>query len=424
MKRILLLTLIVWASVANAYEFSDSGKITFRQALHNLELDLSDNRRVMNRFFERLNDRDHDSIAVLERVVIEGGASPEGGIAYNRALSQRRANTLFRYLQANTDLPDSLMEFRFLGRDWEGLALLCEADSAMPYNIETAAYIRNLAAEAAKGDISAGDQTARMKLYRGGKPWRYMYANLFPYIRASRVILQYRMEKNPYHVSVIAPPPGIYQWPEPTFEPPVLVFPHVAPKLCRPFYMGVRTNMIFDALLVPNIGVQFYLGKNFTIGADWAYAWWSTDRTHHYWRLYGGDIVARYWFGKAAAEKPLTGHHVGIYGQIFTYDIELGGKGYMGGKPGGTLWDRMHWGAGVEYGYTLPIARRLNIDFSIGFGYAGGRYYEYVPKDGCYVWQATKQRHWVGPTKADISLVWLVGCGNYNRKFAKKGGLL
>ncbi|MFK2066771.1 DUF3575 domain-containing protein, partial [Bacteroides fragilis] len=36
-----------------------------------------------------------------------------------------------------------------------------------------------------------------------------------------------------------------------------------------------------------------------------------------------------------------------------------------------------------------------------------------------YVRKETRQRHWFGPTKAEISLVWLIGRGNYNEK---KGG--
>lgn len=62
----------------------------------------------------------------------------------------------------------------------------------------------------------------------------------------------------------------------------------------------------------------------------------------------------------------------------------------MGGEPGGMLWDKTNYAAGVEYGYSLPIANRLNIDFTLGVGYWGGKYYEYVPLDSHYVWQATK----------------------------------
>lgn len=79
----------------------------------------------------------------------------------------------------------------------------------------------------------------------------------------------------------------------------------------------------------------------------------------------------------------------------------------------------MNWGVGLEYGYSLPVTRRLNIDFGLCVGYLSGEYQEYLPEDGCYVWQATKKRRWFGPTKANISLVWLIGCNNYN---SKKGG--
>lgn len=189
----------------------------------------------------------------------------------------------------------------------------------------------------------------------------------------------------------------------------------------RDFYMDIRTNMLYDAALVPNIGVDFYLGKNFSVGGNWMYAWWSKDSAHRFWRLYGGDINARWWFGPDARRKPLTGHHLGVYAQMLTYDFEFGNKGYMGGLPGGSIWDRANWGAGVEYGFSLPVARRINIDFSLGIGYLGGKALDYWVIDGHYVWQSTKKRHWFGPTKAEISLVWLIGNGNYNSKNEKGG---
>lgn len=185
----------------------------------------------------------------------------------------------------------------------------------------------------------------------------------------------------------------------------------VAPVKKRPFYMAVKTNMLYDALLVPNIGVEFYVGKNWSVAGNWMYAWWKSDRKHNYWRIYGGDLEVRRWFGRKASEKPLTGHHVGLYGQIVTYDFELGGKGYLG--------DKWSYGGGVAYGYSLPVGHRFNVDFTLGIGYLGGSYKEYIPLDGHYVWQTTKNRRWFGPTKAGISLVWLIGRGNYNEK---KGG--
>ena len=182
-------------------------------------------------------------------------------------------------------------------------------------------------------------------------------------------------------------------------------------KVLKPFYMGVKTNMLYDAAIIPNVGVEFYLGKNFSVVGNWMYSWWKSDKVAWYWRTYGGDLAVRYWFGKASKEKPLQGHHLGLYGQILTYDFEVGGRGYLG--------DKWTYGGGLEYGYSLPVARRLNIDFTLGVGYLGGEFKEYLPIDGHYVWQVTKMRHWMGPTKAEISLVWLLGRGNENEG---KGG--
>ncbi len=198
-----------------------------------------------------------------------------------------------------------------------------------------------------------------------------------------------------------------------------------AEPTCKPFYMGIKTNMLYDLGAIPNIGAEFYLGANFSVVANWEYSWWKSDKKSWYWRSYGGDVALRYWLGKAAKQKPLTGHHLGIYGQMITYDFEVGGRGYIAdsgfGKDkseDGTLgWN---WAAGLEYGYSLPIARRLNIDFTLGVGYHWGNFKEYLPIDGDYVWQATKRRQYIGPTKLEVSLVWLIGCDNYNKKYNKK----
>lgn len=259
-----------------------------------------------------------------------------------------------------------------------------------------------------------------MKLH-GGVPWKYMYTHIFPELRGASTgarIEYYKEEPDtvalPFIPEVIE---AVDTVPVPSMPVPVVpaipvdtVIPLPVQER-KPFYMAVKTNMLYDAFLVPNIGVEFYLGDYWSVGANWMYAWWHSNRHHNYWRTYGGDLEVRRWFGSKADEKPLTGHHVGVYGQMLTYDFELGGRGYLG--------DRWSWGVGVSYGYSLPVAKRLNIDFTIGIGYLRGEYKEYKPIDGCYVWQATKMRNWIGPTKAEISLVWLIGHKNYNEK---KGG--
>lgn len=178
----------------------------------------------------------------------------------------------------------------------------------------------------------------------------------------------------------------------------------------RKFTLLLKTNMLYDIAAVPNIGVEIPIGEHWSVGADWMYAWWKNNARHRFWRVYGGDIEVRRWFPpRRKTEKFLCGHHVGLYGQMLTYDFEWGGKGQLGNK-----WS---WGAGLSYGYSLPVAKQLNIDFTIGAGYLQGKYMVYHPEDECYVWDSTHIRRWFGPTKAEISLVWFIGGRNW-----KKGG--
>ncbi len=344
----------------------DSVRIYFRQSKIDLDPQLHSNRAALDRITGKLRDEYSDSVFRLRRVEVVGGASPEGSISFNRWLSEQRAATLFRFVSQYAALPDSLMTTTFLGRDWKGLLYLASDDPDLPYREATLDLLRRIASNAGTNRIDGKDALTVLKRFRDGVPYRYMYRKFFPELRSSRMNLWYDKVRNP----LLPTPPPAPALP-PVHDTVVVhdtVYIYTCPS-CRPFYMDISTNMLYDAAAIPNIGVEFYLGRSWSIGANWMYAWWKTDRSHWYWRTYGGDIYVRRWFGKASKEKPLTGHHAGIYAQTLTFDFETGGRGYIGGEPGGSLWDRAMWGGGVEYGYSLPIARRLNLDFTIGIGY-------------------------------------------------------
>lgn len=409
------------------YDVKDSVKIFFRQGKINLDPTLSDNQRALNRIADTLRSNYADSTYQLRKILVVGAASPEGPPGINRWLSEKRADVLFNHLSQYATLPDSLKSSRFIGPDWMGLLKLAKNDPLLPFREETLSLLSQIAGEAEAGigtqSNRQGSQPGRIRSLRGGIPYQYMYKKYFPSLRASQLFLWYNRAYKPL---IPSPMP---EWEIVKLSVDTTITSdsiHIGPILIEPgqprklHYVALRTNMLYDALLMPNIGCEMYLGKSWSVAANWLYGWWKTDRRHWYWRAYGGDIAVRKWLSKAAEEKPLTGHHIGIYAQIFTYDFEMGGRGYMGGKPGGTIWNKMNHAMGAEYGYSLPIARKLNIDFSLGMGYWGGIYHEYKPRNHYYVWQATKERHWIGPTKLEVSLVWLLGHGNANSNWKRK----
>ena len=164
---------------------------------------------------------------------------------------------------------------------------------------------------------------------------------------------------------------------------------------------SVRTNGLYDALLIPNVGIGYSWNPQWSAHLHWMYGWWKNDNRHRYWRTYGGELELRYWLGRRSDAQAARGHHLGVYGQLLTYDVEWGGRGYLG--------DKWSYAGGFSYGYAWRLAARWRLDSSLGIGYLGGIYQEYLPKDTHYVWQSTKRRRWFGPTWAEVSFVYLLG---------------
>ena len=418
MIRFIALIFLALAMQTAAAQENDKKEVCigFRVGSSLLDPKFGNNEANLNDVIQFLNEVRNDTTIELTQVKFCGSASPEGGSKLNRKLAKRRCANMEQYVRQRIMLPEDIIKRQEWSDAWQKLAIYVE-NSDMPNKkevlhelIETPEYTYN------KYGALVDSRKKRLMDMNYGRTWNYMLDKFFPSVRnASAILVTIRKKNEP------APEPQ----PEPVVEEPKQPEPVIQPEPVvdtkQPAYFAIKTNMLYDALLVPNVGVEFSLGKRWSVAADWMYGWWSRNKSHRYWRIYGGGISLRKYFGAMAAEKPLQGHHIGINAQMLTYDIEFGGKGYMGGKPGGTLWDRMNYTVGAEYGYSMPVARRLNIDFSLAAGYMGGRYYEYTPLDGHYVWQATKNRKWIGPTKVEVSLVWLLGHGNYNTK-TKKGG--
>ncbi len=396
-------------------------EVYFRRGYSTLEDALRNNGARLESFADCLRALQQDTSRCIRQVRIVSGTSPEGTTKANEQLAHNRSTRIRQYLDFHFSSWNVPIDMLSEGEDWAGLAALVAASDMLARD-EVLEILRNTPVWVIENGKVVDSRKRQLGMLQGGRPWRYMEEHFFPELRRSRVRVVYESAATPI------PDPAPSE-PEPALEtarpkdpvaepaPAAVEVPAAADR--KPFYMALKTNLLYDAALIPNLGAEFYVGRGWSVGGSWMYAWWNSDRKHRYWRTYGGELDIRKYFGRRAGEKPLTGHHLGLYGQMLTYDFELGGKGYMGGRPGGTLWDKMHWGVGVEYGYSLPVGRRLNLDFGIGVGYLGGEYREYTPQDGHYLWQRTKKRHWFGPTKAEVSLVWLIGRGNYNEK---KGG--
>lgn len=414
-----LLLALSFGKVSAQEQLSDSVEINFHVSKWNIDKNLSKNDSVLKAVNVRLTDIFADSSFTLNHVNVIGGASPEGSLAFNKFLSEKRAEAIFNQLDSFPAISGADKSFIFLNRDWEGVLNLAKNDLNIPFRQETISLLEKIVTDKKLSGKEPAGSLHQIKSLHSGIPYRYLLTHIFPRVRASKVVFNYTHSLPPAPLTDTIPvQPEMLEIREEVSTVTDSVIPADYP-LCKPFYMDVRTNMLYDALALPNIGVEFYVGKNFSVGANWMYGWWDKNSSHRYWRAYGGELFGRWWFGRAAHQKPLTGHHIGVNAGIVTFDFEWGGKGYMGGRPDHTLWDRCMRVAGVEYGYSLPVSRRINIDFTLALGYMGGKLVKYSPYQDFYKWDSTRNYHYFGPTKVEVSLVWLIGCGNENVKKMK-----
>ena len=166
---------------------------------------------------------------------------------------------------------------------------------------------------------------------------------------------------------------------------------------------SVKSNLMYDALLMPSLEVEYRFSEQWSVAVEGNMAWWYNDGKHRYYQLATIIPEARWWFRPQGNRK---GHYLGLFGGGGWYDLENGEKGYRG--EGGMV--------GISYGYQFPIGRHFAFEAGIGVGFMTTKYDEYLPLDGHYVYQQTNRTNYFGPLKLKFAFVWNIGRG------AEKGG--
>ena len=271
-KVILLSFLSCSVLFVSAQETRDSVKIYFHKGRTEIDLSLRDNRRSLEKISRRILEYRPDTAFSICKIMVVGAASPEGSIELNRRLSELRAKRLFDHVCGYSPLPDTLKTSVFVGRDWRGLLRLVENDPGMPGKSETVELLQGIVSEV-EASGNGENKINELKRLRYGIPYRYMYRNLFPDLRASCLYIWYESKRKSF------PAMQVISHLHDTLYLPCKLSPFggetggfQSGEKHGPFYMAVKTNMLYDALLVPNIGVEFYVGKNWSLAGNWMYA--------------------------------------------------------------------------------------------------------------------------------------------------------
>lgn len=383
-----------------------------------------DNGVRMSRFIQSVQAA--DSSGILDRIEVRAYASPDGSKAANRRLSVNRCNELVAYLQKHTGVSPELIVHRPEGIAWDELYAMVEADTSAPYRTEVLDVLANTPEFVTddSGRVVGGRKKSLMDLH-GGRPYNWLLENIFPQLRnAVAVTLFVKSDEadSPAtateSVVISTDSPGDEKYSttdlstddqqETGDETGALTdgTPAQADEATASgsdirdrdiiHAFALKTNLIYDALLCPNLSFEWRINDRWSVQAEADVAWWKNDNRHRFYQIMylGGE--GRYWFKQRA---PWHGFYAGVMAGGGKYDLSRGHTGYKGEAGLG----------GITCGFMFPISRNLSFDAEIGVGYLYTKYEEYIPYDGHYIYQQTARSNYFGPVKAQFSLVWRFG---------------
>lgn len=386
---LLLVPVLAGAAEPEDSAFSYIRRFYYKVDRYNIDETIPGNAAAIDSILTKVRDIRQQNATDI-RVHVIGSASLEATDEHNTKLSANRSHTMVQYLKRYVLMNGVDVHADDGVYDWTVLYEKVQ-HSECPYKEQLLEILT-----IPNRDISIGERKSRIMKLGNGSAYEYIATRFFSDMRYASIRITANLPKAVVEPQDVLPPTEVVTV-ETLVEKPIFLR---EPKSHKGI-IGIRTNGLYDAMTIPNLGIDMYVSRNVSVGVNWMYSWWKSDKVHRYWRTYGGDVHADYWFDSTLL---WSGHHVGAYAQIGTFDFEWKGVGYQGPK-----WT---WGGGLSYGYSLWLSQHFSLDFNLGLGYAQGTLHKYtpgLPSDKKYYLEKARTMHWVGPTKLEVSLIWKLG---------------
>lgn len=172
--------------------------------------------------------------------------------------------------------------------------------------------------------------------------------------------------------------------------------------------VAIKGNLLYGgAAFTPNLGVEVALSKRLTLDISGGYNWFNLTEGKNSNRKMVHYMVqpeVRYFL----CER-FNGHFFGAHLLFSEYNIGGHELPLLFGKGSGK-YRHQGWaaGVGISYGYQLMLSRSWNLEFNLGFGYANMNYDTYDCAQCGKKLDVGKSKHYFGPTKAAVSVVWVI----------------
>lgn len=168
-----------------------------------------------------------------------------------------------------------------------------------------------------------------------------------------------------------------------------------------PYSFALRTSFLFDIMLIPTVGAEWRINRNYGAKIDAGFSAWGSNT---------GSSVQKIWFTRPEVRRYMGGKknfYVGASSNIGEYNIYKGMLGSIISDDTG--YDGKLFNIGLCGGYQWHLSRKIAFDFNLGMGYNKFKYDSFNLEEKVRVYKdKNKTKEFFGPTQICISLVWKV----------------
>lgn len=345
--------------------------------------------RVKDFFSEILNN----PILVIDSIHIESSASPDGSFIRNYRLAQRRGLAFKEFLtQTFSQINPDLIQTEGYVREWTELLPFVTNNDDIPAQDDVIRIIEN-------PDAADEEKQEQLQQLKNGASYKYISHHILEQLRGGNYCKvwfrkDFKSDSLPeslkqdslkraaalHRYDIVYPPyPSLVKVPEVT-----------TPKSK---YLAIKTNLLFWAVAVSNIGIECPIGQKWSVDIPFVYTPFKLSRKFRL-EVLGIQPEIRYWL-----RDQMEGHFLGIHGHTAWYNVSMNKKRRYQDKDG----DSPLWGAGLTYGYAKSLSKHWGLEFLIGAGYTNLHYDAFYNRSDGDVYKTEKKNYW-GITRAAVNL--------------------
>ncbi len=169
--------------------------------------------------------------------------------------------------------------------------------------------------------------------------------------------------------------------------------------------VGLKTNLLYDALLSPTVGVEVGVAPKWTVDLSGTLNAWTVNG--HRWKQWMVQPEGRYWFCQRFAGHFVAAHALGGQFNFGNIDADFKFLGTDFSKLKDERYQGWMAGAGVAYGYSWILNRNWNIEAELGIGWVYSRYDVYRCADCGKKIRENESHNYFGPTKVAVNLIYV-----------------